>query len=153
MKIIIPHKTPSRPVLSYSDIKRDAAEMIELITRGNFSGIHKEAHALAHNQVSPTPYAFFVLHPSMVKYFEGQQIICNAHITAKNVPMVFKEGCMSYPHRQIKQVRRYANIIVSCDVIGLFGRLKNVTMELEGLEAFIMQHEIDHAKGVDIYHK
>ncbi len=153
MKILIPHSRLSRPVRSYAEIKADSKEMIEMLSRGGFSGIHKEAHALAHSQVSTEPFSFFVLHPSIVKHFGGHQIICNAHILSKNEPLVFQEGCMSYPHRNVKQVRRYAVIVVSCDVIGIFGGMKNIVMELDGLEAFIMQHEIDHANAIDIYHK
>ena len=40
-----------------------------------------------------------------------------------------------------------------CKVYDIGKEAGSTTFELEGLEAYIVQHEIDHAKGIDIYHK
>lgn len=156
MKIIAPHTTKSLPVTRYVDIKNDAQAMKKLIDDGNFTGRWKEAFAISHCQVSSTPYDFFVLHRDMQQLFEGNRILANVKIVGKSDPMTFQEACMSFPFHGRKKLRRYAAVTIEADVFKespfpFSPRMKHVTMEFEGLEAFIVQHEVDHAQGIDIY--
>jgi len=156
MKIILPHKKLSQSVENYRDIKQDAQSLIAMIDAGNFTGMWKEALALSHAQVSTDPYAFFVVHKSLEKEF-GSRIIMNAKIVFGADVVPFREACMSYPFRPEKKTRRLETITVECDIYNplyfLKRNMKHVTLELSGLPAFIVQHEIDHAQGICVYDK
>jgi peptide deformylase len=84
MKIIKIHYKISKPVKHWKEIKKDAKAMLEFIHSGKFEGFYNKAYAIAHCQVSETPYAFFVAagecvtnDPKMgwVKMFESQIVI------------------------------------------------------------------------------
>ena len=155
MKIILPHQKASQKVTTYKDIKQDVDRMLEMLNgRGNFAGQYKNGWALSHAQVSEKPYAFFVTHKS----FEGilPEIVINPRILEAFEPVQWKEACLSYPFRpEIKTVRHW-RLIVEFDVPqrGILGtRLKTEQLSVDGLAAILFQHEVDHSKGIDIYHK
>lgn len=159
MKIILPHKRISVRVRNFKQIKTEVQGLIKLIDEKNFGGKWKEAFAISHCQVSESPYNFFCLDKNFTKEFGGNRTICNARIMETDEETVpFKEACMSYPHRGLKNTRRYYKITIACEVLRsgptkILGYLRTITLKLEGISAFIAQHEIDHTKGVDIFTK
>lgn len=154
MNIIQGHiKKISKPVQKWSDIKDAVKDMKKAIDKGDFAGMYQEAVAISHCQVSEDPYTFFILHRTFAKGFNGHRVIVNPKITYKSLLTTFKEACMSFQHRPQVNVRRYDKIIVECLVKVPIVGLKRIVLELEGLEAYIVQHEVDHFNGIDIYNK
>ena len=150
------------PVTNWAEIMSDAKEMADMIDKGGFEGNWTDCFALAHAQVSDSPKAFFVVDKKVAESFNGHRVIANAKIVKKSCPRSFQEGCMSFPYRSKKTMRRYDKITIECDILEKRHELDKISIkemlvparfELEGLEAYIVQHEIDHAKGIDIYHK
>jgi peptide deformylase len=59
----------------------------------------------------------------------------------------FMEGCLSFPDL-FGIVKRYLKIEVSWDEVGKNLKLKTQTSKLEGIEAIVFQHELDHLDGI-----
>lgn len=167
MNIIPIHYKPSKPVTEWKQIADEAYNVVEWLekTNGKFPGDHKRAIAIAHNQVSEDPYAFFVVDKAVLKMGFPHQIIVNARIVQANdvrmrgedaISNIYRpnEGCMSFPHRDVKHVERFYEITVEFEIpsgIWPFTKLKTVRQTYQGLPAEVFQHEIDHAKGKNIY--
>jgi hypothetical protein len=176
MEIIKIHYNLSKPVVSYREIKKEASEMKRFILRPMTKGLFNKAYAIAHAQVSETPYAFFVLSPECVveKLFESDVIINPQIISAplykqldgqlytgktendgKQVNQIpnaldWNEPCLSFPFRQPKRITRYDRIEVEYQIPGWFG-LKKIRRWLTGVASEIYQHEYDHTKAENIY--
>ena len=153
MKVVLPHKKQAKPVTHPSQLK-DAYPMIGML-RGKFAGKWKEGFALSHAQVSDDPYAFFVVSDKFKDEFPSQ-IMANARIIDQADRMPFKEACLSFPHRDVINTTRYRDVQVEAEIPGkqFFNKaLKKIMFQVSGLAAFIVQHEIDHAKGINIYEK
>lgn len=77
MEIIKIHYKISKPVEAWKEIKDEVELMRRFIVKGNFKGYYNKAFAIAHCQVSETPYAFFVVSPDVMveKMFEADVII------------------------------------------------------------------------------
>ncbi len=172
MEIIKIHYKISKPVGSYKEIKKEAEAMRRFIILGNFKGFYNKAFAIAHCQVSETPYAFFVVAPECVKekMFEDDVIINPQIIEARptkeirpkkltmtegevlSIPNIveYQEPCMSFPFRTPKRVNRYDVISVRYQIPG-FLRLKTIHTTLSGIASEIFQHEFDHLGGRNIY--
>jgi len=158
MKIIPLKSVKAHPVKSWSEIKKDAAEMAAMLKAGNFSGMWKEGLALSHCQVNnEDPKDFFVLHDDIKEAFDGFTVFANAMIIEADDLVPFKEACLSYGHRPQINTKRYHHLVIEADVhnpLKIFGSgFSRRTFQLNGIAAFIAQHEIDHAKGIDIFHK
>jgi peptide deformylase len=143
--------------------------MIKFIWKGGFKGFYNKAFAIAHCQVSETPYAFFVVSGELVKekWFK-QQVVINPEIleapdriegTLPNGKTIFApnaieydEPCMSFPFRKPKKVLRYNKIKIRYQIPTLFG-MKTVVEWCMGVKSEIFQHEYDHTKGENIYFK
>ena len=70
--------------------------------------------------------------------------LINPEVTAvNNSEALAEEGCLSIPGIYAKVVRQEAIEVKGFDI-----KEKEVTLELEGLLARAIQHEIDHFKGV-----
>lgn len=168
LKIIKIHYKISKPVSRFNEISKEAKGLLNFITNGNYKGFYNKAYAIAHTQVSETPYAFFVVanecvtnNPKMqwYKMFESQVIINPKIIEAleyKNdgvkIPNMveYNEMCMSFPFRTPKRVSRYDKITVEYQIKSFFG-LKTVKTTLNGIASEIFQHECDHMQGKNIY--
>lgn len=154
-----PSTKKAKPVTSWAEIKDDAFDMLELLNAGKFPGLWAEGFALNHAQVSDSPFDFFVVH----KHFDSflPRVICNARMVDSMGKETFKEGCLSYPHRQAIKTSRWWGVTVEFDVPPIDGlrsllglnRLSKRQESFDGLVSFLFQHEIDHGKGIDIYHK
>lgn len=147
----------SKKVEKWSDIKLVVKNMLFLVNAINHPGRWKNALAISNAQVSDTPHSFFVVNKSMVEAFSGFDVICNARLVNASYPAPFKEACMSYPHRDVINTRRFFHIEFEAEVynpLKIFGSgLSKRTFKVSGIPAFIVQHEIDHAKGINIYEK
>ena len=66
------------------------------------------------------------------------------------------EACMSFAHRKQKNTKRYYRIKVQyyeyANILGIEYLKKRVEW-VEGLKAHILQHEIEHAQGENMYYK
>lgn len=158
---LLPHPATkaAKPVKSWADIRDDAFDMLELLNAGNFSGLWKEGVALSHSQVSNDPYDFFVTHKSFIDVLP--RVVCNSRLLEYSARETFKEACMSYPLRPVVKTLRWWSVTVEFEVPPIDGikallglnRLTKTQGSYDGLTAFVFQHEIDHARAVDIYHK
>lgn len=74
------------------------------------------------------------------------QIIINPVITRRRSGRVpSREGCLSFPGKMVK-IQRYKLITVE----GKTPVGTAIKMKLRGLDAFVVQHEIDHLNGITI---
>ena len=73
----------------------------------------------------------------------GLLVLVNPRLTAHDGEQFFREGCLSLPD-YTANIRRSQHITV--EALNLDGEL--VTVDAEGFEAVVLQHEIDHLDGV-----
>jgi len=100
------------------------------------------AMALAHCQVDhDDPIRLFVL--------KDGTAISNPQILDSKGMYWHVEGCMSFPLKNDKKVRRAREVLVKY----VSSEAKEVTKWLDGIDACIFQHEIDHMNGISIYSK
>ena len=144
LKLIKPHKIKSRELLSDEDYKRaqeSAKEMVALCNAEH--GLYKGGHAITHSQVTKEdPLRFFVTYAG--------EVVCNPKII--NCTKTFvnnKEGCLSYSYRSEIQVPRHNKVTVRYQSLD-FGE-EMIEQNLNGKQAKIFQHEIDHMDGKYIY--
>jgi peptide deformylase len=74
---------------------------------------------------------------------QGLLVLVNPRLTAHDGEQFFREGCLSLPD-YTANIRRYQNVTV--EALNLDGDV--VTLDSEGFEAVVLQHEIDHLDGV-----
>jgi peptide deformylase len=70
-------------------------------------------------------------------------VLINPEITAAEGFEICEEGCLSVPGYSL-QVKRHAKVILQATLLD--GR--ELRLELEGLKARVLQHEIDHLDGI-----
>ena len=73
----------------------------------------------------------------------GLLILVNPQIIAAEGQQIFREGCLSLPD-YTANIRRSQNITVTA--LNLDG--EQITLDAEGFEAVVLQHEIDHLDGL-----
>ena len=104
-------------------------------------GIKAGAYAIAHCQVTDNdPLKFFVTN-------EGEIFINPYIINHTNVTVDSKEGCMSFPLMPDIIVQRYHKITVNYLDANFIPQVETFS----GKMAKVLQHEIDHFEGVNIY--
>jgi peptide deformylase len=111
-------------------------EMFDLMYEANGIG-------LAANQVD-LPYRLFVLNlKSDPNLPEEEHVFLNPVVTSRKGMAEGEEGCLSIPglYAQVKRPER-----VTLNAYNLSG--EEVNLELDGLFARAVQHEIDHLDGV-----
>lgn len=158
MKIVLPHHNRSLPVTLVSEL-RDTQAMANMLDASEFGNHEKrDGFALHHSQVqTEDPLDYFVLREDVATHFP-ERVICNARIIEATGSEVFFEACLSFPFRKGMRTRRYTWLKVEAEVpvrtlfVGPL-KLKTVQFEVSGLDAFIVQHEILHAKGQNIFNK
>lgn len=137
---ILPQQTRkvSGKVKCYAEIAHLVSEMFTLCHQplGHFPS----AIALAHCQVEHRhPKKFFVMHDG--------EVVINPRILESQHPTTHIEGCMSFAFRGSKKVQRFQQLTVE-----YMNDKDEIVMEsVEGLRAFVFQHEIDHMNGKAIY--
>lgn len=148
-----PHKVKSRWVTE-KDMPRvlaDGKDMVAMcaLPRGKYNGVS----ALAHSQIeNKDPLRFFVL--------PNGQVVINAIIINHTKALVDKkEGCMSYPDKDMVIVQRYNRVTV------LYQSLekqegseepklsKKLEENVNGGVAHVFQHELSHLNGSYIYNE
>jgi len=79
------------------------------------------------------------------KYPSGHGLLAlvNPQVVASDGEQFFREGCLSLPD-YTANIKRHQSITVSA--LNLDG--EPVTLDAEGFEAVVLQHEIDHLDGV-----
>ncbi len=162
MKIIRPyHHVPATKVENWEEIKDQALELREFVQTAK-AGYYERAYALSHAYVSKEPKDFFVVNENIpnkegrsdfLKKIFGHWCIVNPKIIKEDVPAPFEDGCFFFPYRKPKKIERFFYIITEYYVPGWFGKLKRKVVKLEGIPAFIMQHEIEHSLGKNAYGK
>ena len=154
MKILIPaHNIVATKVKSWRDIKDEALELRKFTNDPtDVEGSYKTAYAISHAQVCDQPKDFFTInekHKEIIKQF-GSWCIINPRIIKKEEEVYWKEACMSFPYNKPKNVDRWNRITVRYWVPFL-GFTRPVKRRFVGLPAFIIQHEMEHARGTNIY--
>jgi len=111
-------------------------EMFALMYEANGVG-------LAANQVD-LPYRLFVLNlESNPEAKEEEHVFLNPVLSSRKGMIEAEEGCLSLPSLY-GQVRRPERVVLNAfDLAG-----EELTMELDGLFARAVQHEIDHLDGI-----
>lgn len=141
MQIIqYPHPTlrhVSKPLKRVdNELRTIVAEMFELMYAANGIG-------LAANQVD-LPYRLFVLNlESDPKAKEKELVFLNPVLTGRKGHVEGEEGCLSIPGIYADVVRSEQVKLNAYDLSG-----QEVNLELDGLFARAVQHEIDHLDGI-----
>jgi peptide deformylase len=164
MNIIKNHFKVSKPVNSYAEIRKEAQALKDFVDCGSLSGLYNKAYAIAHAQVSETPYAFFVVSNEMIrdKQFPARVIInpeilsSPTFLDVQGVQILNSteadEPCLSFPFRKPKRITRYNSIKVRYRIPAMFGfYLKTIEQDLTGVVSGIFQHEYDHTQGKNIF--
>jgi len=161
MKIIRPyHRVPATKVESWPEIKDQALELRNFIKNERFEGYYNRAYSLSHAYVSCKPKDFFVINEDIpnkqgrndfLKKVFGHWCIINAKIIKQSVPTPFEDGCFFFPFRKPKKVERFYYVVAEYYVPFWFGTLRRKVKQLEGVPAFMMQHECEHSRGESVY--
>lgn len=134
MVLTHPHpvlRRPGRPVTPGSHEAREVASSL----RAAFGRI--EALGLAANQIG------FPLQAILVRLSEGERVLFNPEIAARSAELVVEsEGCLSLPGVEAEVPRAKDVIVHAVDEQGT-----PVELRLSGLEARVVQHEVDHING------
>jgi len=73
----------------------------------------------------------------------GLLVLVNPRLVAQSGEQLFREGCLSLPD-YTANIRRFQSVTV--EALGLDGG--TLSVDAEGFEAVVLQHEIDHLNGV-----
>ena len=112
-------------------------------------GKHKSCIGLAHNQIGGNKNVF------IAKINNNWRCFINASIINHSEDyIIHEESCMSFPKKSNK-VKRYNSITIEYQVKARNDVTGNMfeTETFEGFNACIIQHEIDHLKGIHIFNK
>ncbi len=73
----------------------------------------------------------------------GLLVLVNPRVVAYDSEQLFREGCLSLPDYTANIKRRQSVTVKALNLEG-----EEVTVDAEGFEAVVLQHEIDHLDGV-----
>ncbi|MEN1679350.1 MAG: peptide deformylase [Planctomycetota bacterium] len=135
-----PHPTlrhKSRPLRRVdAELRKMVAEMFDLMYEHQGIG-------LAANQVD-LPYRLFVINPTGdPEQPEGEQVFINPVLSAGKGLEADREGCLSLPGIHAAVTRPATIKVEAYDLSG-----NQISGQLEGLNARVVQHETDHLDGV-----
>lgn len=135
-----PHPTlryKSKPLRRVDAQLRDwAKQMLEIMYESKGVG-------LAGNQVD-LPYRIFAMNPEATpEAKESELILVNPVIVKRSGMAEDEEGCLSFPEIYA-QVKRPEKIVLSAYTLDG----KELSLELDGFFARVVQHEFDHLDGV-----
>jgi len=118
--------------------------MYEVLNRK--TGMYKDGHALAHVQVvDKDPLRFYVLKDG--SYVINPVIVRHTRHTVQKM-----EGCLSYCTKRPILMDRYHKCDVEVQLINDNVLGEPVRFTLAGIDAQIVQHEVDHMDGKTIYY-
>ena len=139
---IVPHPHPALRWKS-REVTRIDAELRQMVEQMFDLMYASRGIGLAANQVA-LPYRLFVINPTGDREEKDQEMVfINPQITRRNGSEEDEEGCLSLPEIY-GPVTRATRIIV--DAFDLSGQQFEV--DLEDLDARVVQHEDDHIEGV-----
>ena len=135
-----PHPTlrhQSKPLRRVdAELRKMIREMLDLMYEHDGIG-------LAANQVD-LPYRLFVMNLSSEPSEKDQEyVFINPVIVRRKGSAEEREGCLSFPELFAPVVRSEAVTVNAYDTSG-----RELTYELEGMPARVVQHEIDHLDGI-----
>ncbi len=110
------------------------------------AGYYRQAHAIAHSQINDKdPLRFFVI--------QDQRVIINPKIIrSTKVGTLKDEGCMTFFRCKSTKVTRKTKVEVEYRTIGEDSKLTELRLwAAKGIDAQVLQHEIDHFDGRYIY--
>ena len=141
-----PREVVARPVTAkdVSRVIKDGQIMFELCSAP--VGIYRRAFAIAHPQInSKDPLTFFVT--------RDQRVIINPVIIRHTDALVNDvEGCMTFYMKQPIVKGRYYRLELQYQTLDEHGKLTGpMVWAVKGLEARMVQHEIDHFNGIYLY--
>jgi len=124
-------------------IVRSALEGLDIADRlrEELSGSAVPGIGLAANQIGLNKRVFVMSVPG--DKFCWDYVFINPKITAFENPMTYREGCLSFPGEMVSTFR-YGKIKV-IDLLEPSGR------SFEGLEAVVVQHEVDHLNKITMH--
>lgn len=144
--LVPPHKKKSREVLE-GDLQRVIADS-HILYNLCFTqvGYIPGCFAVHHSQIdNKDPLNFFVT-------AEKKVIINPKIIRHTKVPIIKKEGCLTFPMNPPIQVERFNKCELECSFLTPEGTISPLmVLKLSGKDAEIVQHECDHADGKYIY--
>lgn len=150
-----PATTASKPVEDYAQIKDDAKAMLEMLDQGIMhNGRRARSIALHHAQFSAKPFNFFVVASEYKKMFNGRRVIINPTIKDQKEYVPYQEACLSFLDRPNQKTRRFETIVASWQYADASGDIRNTlptAWHFTGFESFVIQHEVDHGLGGNIY--
>ncbi|RLI72268.1 MAG: hypothetical protein DRP02_02320 [Candidatus Gerdarchaeota archaeon] len=141
-EILLPHPEKKSREVTEKDLKVVLSDMKELhrlcsVPIGGYRG----GEAIAHVQIEgKDPLRFYVT--------KRGKVIINPKIAGTKQPYMHKEGCMSFPTKPPKEVSRHN--MVEVDFIEASIEDEKIDLEdiktrnFSGMEAAVVQHEIDH---------
>ncbi len=139
---LVPHPHPALRWKS-REVTRIDAELRQMVEQMFDLMYASRGIGLAANQVA-LPYRLFVINPTGDREEKDQEMVfINPQITRRNGSEEDEEGCLSLPEIY-GPVTRATRIIV--DAFDLSGQQFEV--DLEDLDARVVQHEYDHIEGV-----
>ena len=139
---LVPHPHPALRWKS-REVTRIDAQLRQMVEQMFDLMYASRGIGLAANQVA-LPYRLFVINPTGDREEKDQEMVfINPQITRRNGSEEDEEGCLSLPEIY-GPVTRATRIIV--DAFDLSGQQFEV--DLEDLDARVVQHEYDHIEGV-----
>lgn len=145
-RYVRPHRKVSREITAF-DMERVKTEADIMFALCNTPiGRHTSAIAIAHPQIDyKDPLRFFVTF--------DRRVVINPKITRHTaVPVQNMEGCMTFNTFVQIPVSRWRKMEVEFQYIMEDGSLSAVvTSEVDNVDAFMFQHEIDHLDGKYVY--
>ena len=139
---LVPHPHPALRWKS-REVTRIDAELRQMVEQMFDLMYASRGIGLAANQVA-LPYRLFVINPTGDREEKDQEMVfINPQITRRNGREEDEEGCLSLPEIY-GPVTRATRILV--DAFDLSGQQFEV--DLEDLDARVVQHEYDHIEGV-----
>ena len=145
--LVKPHRKKSRDV-TQKDVKqllKDAKLMLKICRLP--VGVLEGGHALAHPQINDKdPLRFFVLR-------DGAIMINPVILKHTKHEMIKSEGCLSYANtKENADVKRFYKVVVEFQTLTTKKKLSEKrTVNLKGLAAQIVQHEIDHMEAIYVF--
>jgi peptide deformylase len=143
--IIDPHNKKSRLIKS-SDYDRVLSDSQRIIQEAfSPTGIFRDVYSVAHPQITDRdPLRFFVL--------RDKTIVMNPIILNHTKTTVDSlEACLSFPSNFSITVQRWNKCVVRYEKLNFDKTVEVIEANLNGLEAKIFQHEIDHLDAIYIY--
>jgi peptide deformylase len=125
----------SNPIVSFNDDLVDLVDDMTLVKQ------EKQGVGLAAPQVG-------VILRVIIFNFRGKEIaVVNPIITNKKGTQTTVEGCLSIPHGSYEMKRSASLTLSGYDING-----DEVRYKMAGLDAVIVEHEVDHLNGILISH-